>query len=84
MSSAGTEKAENGLVRERGGKSPIKPEEKLGDGYKAIGILYVKQDGPDFVELKVRYESHVSDAVKVAIAERFGVGAREWKVSEGA
>jgi hypothetical protein len=82
VSSAASEKAESGLLRERGRKSPIRPEEKLGDGYKAIGILYVKQESPDFVELKVRYESHVTDAVKVAIAERFGVGAKEWKVSE--
>ena len=82
MSSAATEKAESGLLRERGGKSPIRPEEKLGDGYKAIGIVYAKQEAPDMVELKIRYESHVSDAVKTAIAERFGVGAREWRVTE--
>ena len=82
MSSAATEKAESGLLRERGGKSPIRPEEKLGDGYKAIGIVYAKQESADMVELKIRYESHVSQAVKDTIASTFGVGAKEWRVSE--
>ena len=82
MSSAATEKAESGLLRERGGKSPIRADEKPGPGYKAVGVLYVKETSPDFVEMKILYEGHVSQAVKDTIASTFGVGAKEWRVSE--
>lgn len=83
MSTAATEITELGpsVLRQRGGGGKIKPEEKPGPGYKAIGILYAKQEAPDSIELKVLYEAHIPDPVKVAIAERFGVGAREWNVT---
>lgn len=70
-------------VRGGGGRRAIKPEEKLPLGFRAVGILYVRQvTAADQVEMELRYESHVTDAVKVAIAERFGEGAKAWKVSE--
>lgn len=68
-------------LREHGGKGQIKPEDKPGPGYRAIGILYAKQTEPDFIELKLLYESHIAEPVREAIAERFGIGAKEWRVT---
>jgi len=47
--------------------------------WKGIGVLYVRENA-GVIEFRVLYESHVSEAVKNAIAERFGVGSIEWKV----
>lgn len=68
-------------LREHGGKGQIKPEDKPGPGFKAVGILYIKELSPETVEIKVLYEKHVSQAVKDAIAAACGVGAKEWSVT---
>lgn len=69
-------------LREHGGRGQIKPEDKPGPGYKALGILYGKTLSEDQVELKVLYAPHIPINLRDAIAERFGTGAKEWAVTE--
>lgn len=61
-----------------GSKEMGQPQPKLERQYQPIGVLYAKADN-GLIEFVLLYEAHVDLAVKAEIAERFGVGAKEWK-----
>src|SRR5437899_3333667 len=46
--------------------------------WHAIGVLYAKAE-KGVVEFTLLYEAHIEQPVKEEIAERFGIGVREWR-----
>lgn len=68
-----------GVVRpDSGGKEMGQSQPKFEAKWKAIGVVYVRADD-GIVEIKVFYESHVDQAVKDSLMDRFGVGVHEWR-----
>lgn len=61
-----------------GGKEMGQQQAKFEPKWKPLGILYARAEN-GVVDFVVLYEAHVDLAVKAEIAERFGVGAKEWK-----
>jgi hypothetical protein len=48
--------------------------------WHGVGILYARKVDSG-VELRLLYESHISEHIKDEIAKRFGIGAIAWQVT---
>jgi len=67
------------LLPSFGSVEVTKQPEKLEPRWVPIGVLYAKLE-KGIVTFEVFYESHTEQIVKDEIAQRFGAGAREWRV----
>lgn len=70
-------------VPSSGGRDMSQAREKMEQKWKAIGVAYVMMKPDEPIEIRLLYETHVCQAVKDALAERFGVGAVPWQVCGG-
>ena len=70
------------VIARPGGPNRHEPKTKLEiceAEWHGIGILYSRNMN-NVIELRLFYESHISQHAKDEIANRFGVGAIEWNV----
>jgi hypothetical protein len=73
--------AEASLTPKSGGSGLQFRRERLEGGWKGLGVVYVREKDGD-VEICILYESHASQEIKDCLAAKFGVAAKEWKVTE--
>lgn len=55
-----------------------RPGEKHDPEFKPVGIAYLRIAPDGTIELRIRYQAEMKDAVKSDIAATFGVGALDW------
>lgn len=79
MSSSAT--AEASLTPKSGGSGEQARRFQLHKEWKGIGVVYARAN-EGVVELSIFYESHIPQEIKDELAERFGVGIYEWRVSK--
>ena len=70
-----------GQVHETTAAPVILTNGSVGVEWKGIGVVYARAD-EGVVELSIFYESHIPQEIKDELAERFGVGIYEWRVSK--
>ncbi len=75
---AGQTGPSDSVTPREGGGAMSHRQEKIEPQYKPLGVLFAKLENGT-VEFVVVYEAHIDPIVKAEIAERFGIGAREWR-----